>query len=271
MSARKLMRTIQSEFWFLKGAKEACYLHGRKWLRRPSEPDFACLRFLPDALGGCYVDVGANQGQSIEAIRLLKPAARVHAYEPNRRLAAMLERRHGRSPGIVIHACGLADTAQAASLFTPVYKGFVYDGLTSLDRASAAMWLSPETLYRFRAERLEVREARCRTERLDDEHLDPIFIKIDVQGGEYQVVAGGLQTIRRCEPVLMIEDLSHRPALGALLTALGYRQYRFDATGFYPADDSAVMNSLMMTAPRAATVIQSAPGARTASGTIMQP
>lgn len=259
---RKLMRTLQSELAFLKGAKETCRRQHRKILRRPSDPDFASLRFIPDSLPGCYADVGANQGQSIEAILLFKPGARVHSFEPNPSLAAMLKKRYQGHPRIFIHGYGLADAARSAPLYTPVYKGYVYDGLASLDRQSAAGWLSSNTLYRFQAKRLELRENVCRTKRLDDEGLDPIFIKVDVQGYEHEVVQGGLQTIRHYQPVLMIEDLFHQPRLHTLLNRLGYKQYQFDTAGFYRADNSKVVNSLLMTNARAATVTCSAARAK---------
>lgn len=255
--APKLLRTLQSELGFLQGAKHACYRCSLALLRQPSDPDFAALRFIPDSLPGCYVDVGANHGQSIAAIRLFKPRARIHSYEPNQRLATALQKRYRGRDAVSIHAYGLAEAATNAVLFTPVYKGCVYDGLASLDRQSAATWLSPETLYGYSPRRLALRESICRTERLDDQNLDPVFIKIDVQGREYEVVLGGLETIRRLEPVLMIEDLSHRSRLAALLYDLGYRQYLFDTTGFYRADAGAVVNFLLMTDRRAGTVVRS--------------
>lgn len=257
MNKVKLLRTAQSELPFLKPVKVAWRYHYARVARKPSDPDFGSLRFIPDSLPGCYVDVGANQGQSIESIRLFKPHARIHAFEANPRLAARLQQRHRDSESVTVHPYGLAGTASNETLFTPVYKGFVYDGLASLDRNNAASWLGPETLYRFSPQRLVLHETACRTERLDDQCLDPIFIKIDVQGYELAVVRGGLETIRRFDPVLMIEDLSHRPKLLALLESLGYQQYLFDDTGFYRADAASAVNFLLMTDRRAATVVLS--------------
>lgn len=86
---------------------------------------------------------------------------------------------------------GLADQKLSRPLFVPVYKKFVYDGLASLDRDFASNWLSAETLYWFSAANLTMLETTCTTERLDDLGLDPIFIKIVVQGFQYQVIKGG--------------------------------------------------------------------------------
>lgn len=40
---------------------------------------------------------------------------------------------------------------------------------------------------------------------LDEYHISCDFIKIDVEGHEYQVVHGALETINRCRPAIMIE------------------------------------------------------------------
>lgn len=149
---------------------------------------------------------------------------------------------------------GLADEEQQRTLFVPVYKGYIYDGIASFDRESAGSWLGPQTLFWFAPEKLVLRETACVTRRLDDQALQPIFIKIDVQGYEYQVVKGGIDTITRHEPLLLIEDFHWDRELGALLKGLGYEQYLFDSDGFYPARRDSVVNSYLMTKHRAASV-----------------
>ena len=258
MSLGKLIRTLQSELAFLKEAKDAFYLVSRRLRRQPSDSDFRALKFIPDSLPGCYLDIGANQGQSIEAIRLFKPQAQIHSFEANPGLARKLQQRYAGSRNIRVLPYGLGDECSTNTLYVPVYKGFVYDGLASFDRNSAAGWLGPHTLYWFSASKLELREVPCSTERLDDQGLDPLFIKIDVEGYEYQVALGGLKTIERCEPVLMVEDIALYPKLAALLQQLGYRQYQFDDAGFYRAEPGGeVTNTLLLTPRRAATVVLS--------------
>ncbi len=55
---RKLIRTVQSDLFFLKEARDALYLHGRRLLHRPHEREFYALRFIPRGLPGVFVDVG---------------------------------------------------------------------------------------------------------------------------------------------------------------------------------------------------------------------
>jgi len=46
--------------------------------------------------------------------------------------------------------------------------------------------------------------------RLDDLDLDEVdYIKMDCEGFEYRVIQGGLETIRRCRPVVVLEQKPH--------------------------------------------------------------
>jgi hypothetical protein len=90
LELKKMARTVQSEFPFLKEVKDGFYYRSRRMLRRPHEDDFRALTFIPDDLPGCWLDIGANHGQSIESIRLYKPSVRLLAFEPNPLLAALV-------------------------------------------------------------------------------------------------------------------------------------------------------------------------------------
>jgi FkbM family methyltransferase len=253
----KLIRSLQSEFYKLKEVKDSFYYYSRKLLARPHEKDFLALKFIPDDLPGCYVDVGANHGQTIESIKAVKPTAQVCSYEANAMLAHRLIARYRNRPDVAVCPFGLADEAQQRTLYVPEYKGYVYDGLASFDKSSAASWLGPNTLYWFSPERLVLRETICETRRLDDQGLKPVLIKIDVQGYEYQVIKGGIETIRRYEPLLLIEDFHWEHEMGTLLRDIGYEQYLFDRNGFYPSRSDKVVNAFLMTPRRAASVRRS--------------
>lgn len=58
------------------------------------------------------------------------------------------------------------------------------------------------------------------------------FIKIDVEGFEEQVLIGGAETIKRCKPVLYVEDdrIEKRAGLHRMLRSLGYTWYEHKPT-----------------------------------------
>lgn len=65
--------------------------------------------------------------------------------------------------------------------------------------------------------------------RLDAYHLtDVALLKVDVEGMETDVIRGGMDTIRRCLPVIYAEawDETYQKAIGKLLEPLGYRMTR---------------------------------------------
>ena len=246
---RKAVRTLQSRLPMLKSAKDEFYRHSRRLLRVPHEADFRALELFPDSLGGCYVDVGANHGQSIESIRLFKPRARIVSFEANPLLAERLQRRYARSNEVSVVALGLADRADSFTLFVPSYGGFVYDGLASLDRDSAASWLGPGTIFGFDPARLAIAEIRCRVDTLDRHNLEPAFIKVDVQGFEYQVLAGARATLARCEPVLLVESFRDDPRLVRLMEDLGFAEFHYQDGRLRPGI-SPRENSFLMTEAR---------------------
>ncbi len=60
--------------------------------------------------------------------------------------------------------------------------------------------------------------------RIDSLNLEPAFIKVDVEGFETQVILGARETIKRCHPILYVEN--DRPGkqedLQTLIESLGY-------------------------------------------------
>jgi FkbM family methyltransferase len=254
MNLRKVVRTAQSYLHFMKTVKDAYYYHSRRILRRPHEVEFHALKLIPDDLPGSYVDVGANHGQSILSIRLMKPHARIYSFEANPLLARKLAARYQGDDSVTVFPYGLGNEDSRQPLFVPVYRKFVYDGDASFDRETATALLSPQTVYLFAPDKVEVREVMCEIRRLDDQKLAPLFLKIDVQGYEAQVVRGGFDTIRTHQPVLLMESWEQEPEVAKMLSALGYEEYLFDDVGFRRGRSANAVNRIFLTPDRAKTL-----------------
>lgn len=205
LSAGNVIRAVQSRFPWLLEAKAAGQRAARRLLRRPFEPEFALLGRI-ELGSGVILDIGANRGQSIDAIRLFQPSVRIEAFEPNGFLADQLARRHASDRALQLNRFGLGDAPTRAVLHVPYYCGFMYDGLASFDRSEAASWIGPHSMAWFDARRLETREVLCEVKVLDDLSLEPSFVKMDVQGFERQVLVGGAQTLRRHKPLILMEN-----------------------------------------------------------------
>lgn len=171
--------------------------------------------------GDVVVDVGANIGVfSIEMARVVGPAGRVIAFEPQPPIFAMLERNlasHGLTQAepyraIVSDHDGEGEFADIRNLPKDRQLNFGAVGVGTKVKTSVG-GMEP-TLVR----------------RLDTLALDRCsLIKVDVEGSEAAVMAGAPDTLARCRPVLSVEcdrPNSKRPWVDALLAA-GYRLWRF--------------------------------------------
>ncbi|MBX6374795.1 MAG: FkbM family methyltransferase [Acetobacteraceae bacterium] len=249
-STKRLIRTAQTYVPWLADAKAEFQYRLRSLARRPFEPDFAALRLF----GGedrLHLDVGANRGQSIAAIRLTARRPRIMSFEPNPVLAARLVRRFGDLPGVRIEPVGLGDREGEFELHIPYYRGYVFDGLASIDRDAASSWLSPRTIHGFDPAKLRIETVRCRVVTLDSLGTEPFFIKLDVQGFELPVLRGAEETLRRHRPVLLIETPDDTAVLDHL-AGLGYRPYAFDAReGRFRAGRTGVLGTFFLTDDKA--------------------
>ena len=238
MDYYRYLRAVQSRFPFLVETKATLQRQMRLALKRPFEPDFKILQYFEDG-APTILDIGANRGQSLDACLMYQQNAQIHAFEPNTRLAKRLSDRFASRKNIQIRATGLADQAFERELYVPVYQGFEYDGLASFDRSEATGWLNSDTMAGFKEDRLIVEQRKCSATTLDNLDLKPDFVKIDVQGFEKQVLKGGEQTLRRSNPLIMLEN---NPPADELLLSWGWQRFAFDGESLI-CDETGELNT----------------------------
>ncbi len=233
----KFLRTAQTRAPRLVEFKYWIQFHYRKLLARPFESDFELLAsFSPDP-AEAFIDVGANRGQSIQAIRMFQPHCPVWSFEPSAHSYERLCRYTSKVNGInVVHA-GLGKSRAQLTLFTPIYRGFVFDGLASTMRDAAADWLV-DRIYNFDEKYLEIREESIDIYPLDKYEFEPALIKIDVQGAEMEVLLGAANTIAKSKPLIMLES-PRKEVETAWLLNQGYKQYTW-SDGFLKLGNSGV-------------------------------
>ena len=149
-------------------------------------------RFVPQDRDS--IDVGANVG--VHTYFLARWSRRVHAFEPNPRLAEYLRRATSRKVNVI--ATALSDSTGVAKLSIPRLHGVEADPYASLEPRVASL----------RASEFEeaVDEVEVRTAPLDSLGMTEIgFIKIDVEGHELAVLRGARETLERDHPTLLIE------------------------------------------------------------------
>ena len=182
--------------------------------------------------GMTFVDVGANDGlYTLFAARRVGSRGRVVAVEPSSRERGNLERNLAlnRLKNVTVVPAALAAEAGRADLqIAPAVHGghntlggFAHEGVTAI----AAEPVAVETLDAV-AQRLALGKVDV--------------IKIDVEGAEVKVLAGGRELLKAWRPVLLIEaneqalrkQATSTEEMLALLGSLNYEIFVFsDATG----------------------------------------
>ncbi len=130
------------------------------------------------------LDIGANVG--LWTRDLCDVFDRVIAFEPVQEFRACLE-RNAQKTNLTIEPIALGDTETSINMIITLDNM----GHTHIDPASFGQGETP------------VRQ-------LDNLNIDVIdYMKIDCEGYEYQIIQGAEQTIKRCRPVIVVEQKPH--------------------------------------------------------------
>jgi len=189
--------------------------------QRTIEPELLLIKPLVGGATGACIDVGAHVGEYCYALARCVPPGQVHAFEPNPETCQLL---HRLFPEIRVWNVALSDVAGSARLSVPTVHGRSYPTRATLeardgDLADDALIVSTRTL-----------------DEVASEIGRPIdFIKIDVEGHESKVLAGGRATMLRDRPSLLVE-LEQRHSSGPLqekireIEGLGYAGFFLDVS-----------------------------------------
>ncbi len=195
-------------------------------------------------------DVGANVGRKSRHYRRLFPDAVIYCFEPLPVCCRRLEKWARRQDGKVkVLNLALGD----GSGQTTIHWNVKHPGGSSL--------LAPGGLPRARSES-QIVELPVRIERLDAvaaglDIEDEIFVKIDVEGSDMDVIRGGTELIRRASAVIveipLFESPGDRPGFAefvATLTGLGY-MYRGNLSHAYVGGVARAVDAVFIKPPEA--------------------
>jgi len=178
----------------------------------PEEPEYDLLPYLVQP-GDWAVDVGANIGHyTLELSRLVGPEGRVVALEPMAWPLAQLAGLLARLPidNVTLLHAAASDRSDLMSMVVPRSS----DGLPSY----------------YDARIQETGDNAVLGLRVDDLGLPGrvVLVKVDAEGHELQALQGMEKLIRRCRPVLIVEDSS--PEIPRFLADLGYLEEKLNGS-----------------------------------------
>ena len=180
------------------------------------------LRTLLSHRSGAFVDVGVNIGQTLMKVLKCDPTREYYGFEPNpvcydyvRRLKEISNLEH-----VYLVPVGLSDRTHLGQLFG--------NSLTDPGATTTRGFRGTEKDENGQLVPL------CKGEDLLPGLLDVAVVKIDVEGGELEVIRGLYETLRRCRPFVLCEVLPIYDELG--LVAMLYLGPRQDGAPFTNED-----------------------------------
>lgn len=200
--------------------------------------DPAELRFVSESLrdGQTAVDIGCHKGAYTYWMRRrVGPSGAVYAFEPQPEQVAYLRAAFSAMSydNVEIVPLAVSDHVGAMTLHVPAGLGKTHHAsLEDSGESRDARREQPNWSTAPRASQLASRNFPVDVTTLDDffatKSVGPNFLKIDVEGHELAVLQGGVETIRKYRPRILVEcEVRHRADHDArpvfeFLASLGY-------------------------------------------------
>ena len=201
-------------------------------LRIPHDSVFAVFQNFT-AKDALIADIGANSGQSVRSIRLFSETAAIISFEPNRLLEPDLKFTAGLvGRGFSYQLIGIGKEQATAALYVPNTCGLLHTPWATTD--SEELELHREQIANDIGADFNVQSLPIQIVPFDELNLRPDAAKIDVEGLELDVLTGMAETLRACEPLLLLEHNAGTPAVCEFLANFGYVPYE------YLADENAI-------------------------------
>lgn len=205
------------------------YLAGGK----THDSEIRLTRFLIENLdpGDSFLDIGAHYGFfTLLASELTGPAGRIISFEPAAKSYALLQANTQHAGNIHIHRKAVSDKAEPITFYQ---FPNLFSEYNSID---IAQFEQEEWFSDFKPEKTTV-EATTIDDIAAANTFVPKIIKIDVEGGEYNVLKGGSGLLSQHKPIIAMEHLEagrhnekHQEAVN-LLRGLHYKSYIITASG----------------------------------------
>jgi FkbM family methyltransferase len=214
-------------------------------LKKVHEDDFNAFKLLSEERPQLFLDIGANAGMSALSIFLVKPNAKVISFEPNPIHYSYLDNIRAKFDNFRYHKFGLGNEEKTLNFYYPIYNGRKMTALGSFEYDEARNWLNPKRISFFDESKLEIKRIEAKVKTLDSLDLDPEFIKMDVEGFEYQVLLGGKKTIDRTRPIFLIEGVNENSDVHNFFKRIDYCLYGYSDGKFTLNDFSEINNFLI--------------------------
>jgi len=160
-------------------------------------------------------------GESVAALRFYAKTAPIISFEPNPFFASRIARRFRSDPNVEVRHIAISDVEGTLPLYIPVYRYTTFPELATLNKTEAGNWL-PSRIIHFNPAQQTILELECRSCNLDSLGLDPEIVKIDTRCNASAVIEGGVGTIVKSRPIILLGYAILTPRCRNLLEDANY-------------------------------------------------
>jgi FkbM family methyltransferase len=225
-AAREKAKVMLTRYPQAYGSLRRPYAAARFLLRRPHDPDYGVFALFPHR-EGVFLDVGANAGMSALSFRIYNRTMPVVSIEPNPFHETDLRFVGRLAKPLTYRMWAAGDEAGSMTLHVPVYRSvpLTTEASLLLEAVTGSHSLRARLGSRMDTPDFKVVSCDVPVRPLDSLHVDPAFIKLDVQGFEHQALLGLSETLDRAKPVLLVETPDDR--VRNYLSAMNYQAFTY--------------------------------------------
>jgi len=185
------------------------YLIGKYFSKFIYDVDFKIIKYLLKnnffKKNKLILDVGANDGMSYQILRKFAKDVKIVSFEPNIYNYKNLKKLEKKDKLFNCRRIALSNINERKAFFTPYFKDFAITQIAGISQQGVKDRLKKSLFVKNLFKKINLKKENLKTNKLDNLNYNPCFIKIDIEGHEFECIKGSLKTIKKNKPILMVE------------------------------------------------------------------
>lgn len=207
------------------------YITNRFFSKIIYETDFNILYYLRGTnffSKKSVLDIGANDGISVKIMRKFIKN-KIISFEPNIENYNKIKKLKKKINDLSIYNIGLSNkVSNKVNIYEAHFKKYHLSPFDSLSKNNVIKHLKDSLFIKNIKKIISIKKTFVKINKLDNYKLSPCFIKIDIQGHEYECIKGSVNTIQKHKPIIMVEyDNLIILKVYKILNKFGYKKFYF--------------------------------------------
>ena len=178
--------------------------------------------FIKNSRINNIVDVGSNHFQIAKIILSLCKNRRIKifSYDP------IPQDNFVTPKNVRFYNYALADKERYSYLYIPYYKHYKLDSLSSFDKKNISGYIKKNFPHLIK--KIFLISKKVQLKKLDDLNIKFQFIKIDTEGYELPIIKGAIKSIKKNNPIILLEVNKNFNKIKKILSRMGYETYLYN-------------------------------------------